>query len=135
MITPGDLRSPTGDLGDSLFPGESSGKLDERLQGYIDEGAAKAAAASVIGEDASDLAKAWAYYRAYHAVYVRMLNDPSSVEMAGQGSKSSLWSQIEAMGKLADAAKATYEDLLPEVAPSSVVGMQGTDSVPTQFTY
>jgi hypothetical protein len=135
MLTPGDLRSPTGDLGDSLFPGESPSKLEERLQGYLTEGYAKAAALAYTGEDADDVARAWAYYRAYHAVYVRMLNEPSTVQIEGQGQKSSLWPQIEAMGKLADAAKATYEDLLPEVTSTTVSGIPETTSVPTQFTY
>jgi hypothetical protein len=135
MLSPGDLRSPTGDLGDSLFPGESSGKLDERLQGYIDEGYSKASAAALAGDDADEAAKAWSYYRAYNAVYVRMLNNPSTVQMERQGQTSTLWSQIEAMGKLADAAKATFLELLP---PESQVGtptLPETAAVPTQFTY
>lgn len=135
MISPGDLRSPTGDLGDSLFPGESSGDLDTRLQGYIDEGEAKATAAGVDVADLEDAVKAWAYYRAYYTVYVRMLNAPSSVEMQGQGSKAHLWSQIEAMGKLADTALAGYRDLLPPAALNATMTFPPSGAVPNDYAF
>jgi hypothetical protein len=136
MISPGDLRSPAGDLGDSLFPGESSGKLDERIQGYIDEGYDKAAAAGLTDPDDQDeAAQAWSYYRAYNAVYVRMLNNPSTVTMEKQGQASTLWSQIEAMGKLADAALASYRELLPADVGAGPPSLPETAAVPTQITY
>lgn len=136
MLSPGDLRSPTGDLGDSLFPGESSGQLDTRLQGYITEGYAKAAAAGLtVQEDQDEAAKAWSYYRAYQAVYVRMLNNPSTVIMEKQGQNSTLWSQIEAMGKLADAALANYRELLPADVGAGPPSLPETAAVPTQITY
>lgn len=135
MITPGDLRSPKGDLGDSLFPGESSGKLEERFQGYLDEGYSKASAAALTGEDADEVAKAWSYYRAYQAVYVRMLNNPSSVTMERQGSASTMWSQIEAMGKLADSALDEYRSLMPSGSVSNTPTLPESQAVPTQFTF
>lgn len=135
MLTPGDLRSPTGDLGDSLFPGESPSQLETRIRAYLDEGYTKAAAASLSGADADDAAKAWSYYRAYQAVYVRMLNNPSTVIMERQGQNSTLWSQIEAMGKLADTWLATYQGLLPEDVSTAPPSLPETAAVPTQFTY
>jgi hypothetical protein len=136
MLTAGSLRSPTGDLGDSLFPGESSGQLDSRLQGYLDDGYAKAGAAGVTDPDDQDeIAKAWAYYRAYNAVYIRMLNNPSTVTMERQGSASTLWSQIEAMGKLADAALANYRELLPADIGAGPPSLPETTAIQTQISY
>jgi hypothetical protein len=136
MLTPGALRSPLGDLGDSLFPGESSGELDTRLQSYLDEGYVKAAAAGISDAgDLDDAAKAWSYYRAYQAVYVRMLNNPSTVIMDKQGQNSTMWSQIEAMGKLAESSLALYQEYLPEEASTAPPSLPETASVPTQFTY
>lgn len=135
-ISPGDLRSPTGDLGDSLFPGESSSDLETRLGGYLDEGYAKADDAGVTLEaDKDELATAWAYYRAYRAVYVRMLNAPSSVEMSEQGSKAHLWSQIEAMGKLADNALSTYRGLLPVSVSSLPQTFPPTGAVKNDYEF
>lgn len=135
MISPGDLRSPTGDLADSLFPGESASQLEARIQGYIDEGAAKDAVVSLTGTDLDDALKAWAYYRAYSAVYVRLLNNPSTVVVSEQGQTSSLWSQIEGFSKLADQWLAYYRQALPASVESTPQTLPPSGGVPNEFTF
>lgn len=137
MIGPGELRSPSGDLADSLFPGESASKLEDRLQGYIDEGAALVAAAGLTGpqEDVDEAVKNWAYYRAYGAVYVRMINSPSTVIMEGQGQNSTLWSQIEAFKTLRDEHLVYYRNSLPVTITESAALLPPSTSVRTVFDY
>lgn len=113
MISPSELLAPAGDLLSSHFPGELGNTLDERIQGYISEAAALATSYTVDASDLDNFVKAWAYHRAYRAIHARMVNDPSTVVMDGQGQASTLWSQIDAMKMLSAEWLAKSNDLIP----------------------
>lgn len=78
-ITGAALIAPEGEVELSLFPGNSSTQLQARFDVYITEGYTKAP-----GND--DAARAWAYHRAYFAVYLRMSSQPINSELVDQAS-------------------------------------------------
>lgn len=125
-VAPNDLRAPKGKVEASLFPGEASAALDERLQAYIDDGAAKSSALTGAAKDAAT--KAWAYHRAFDAVFIRLANQPQSVSLADQGSKSYGAKQAEYFKQLAE----QYGDEFSML----VVGTATVESAlpPTTFT-
>jgi hypothetical protein len=107
-VSPTDLLAPKGEVTSSLFPGEDAALLETRLEGYIDEGEARSS-----DEDA---VLAWAYYRVYHAVYVRLTTTASTVSFADQGSHSFLMTQIENVGRLRDQYLQQFRDITVQPA-------------------
>lgn len=135
MISPGDLLSPAGDIASSLFPGEDADALETRLQGYIDEGVAAATDASVPGPDVDGATLSYAYYRAYNAVYVRMLADPSKQTIDQQGATESIWQQIQGFKALADEQWSYYLRFIPLASGTAPELLPPTSSVPAQFGF
>lgn len=99
-VTAASLLSPTGEIEISFFPGENETQVTARLNAYITEGVAKAAALSGAAQDAP--VTSWAYHRAYKAIYTKLLRNPSSWAVEGEGSASISSAQIREFGKLAD---------------------------------
>lgn len=134
-VAASDLRAPKGDIEDSLFPGESSTAISARLQGYLDEGYTKAGEEAVASADQDAAAKAWAYHRAYRAIYVRLTSNPSTISLNDQGSSSFLVTQIENMKQLADGALAVFWELVPEEVVAAREEIQPSSALPTRFTW
>jgi hypothetical protein len=99
-VTPLDLLAPKGKVEASLFPGEASTALAERLQEYINDGVGKAA--SLSGAAHENAVKVWAYHRVFEQVFIRLANAPQSVSLADQGSKSYGARQADYFKQLAD---------------------------------
>lgn len=134
-VAASELRAPKGDIEDSLFPGESSTAISARLQGYLDEGYVKAAAENVLAAKQDAAAKAWAYHRAYRAIYVRLTANPSSISLNDQGSSSFLVTQIENMKQLADSALAVFWELVPEEVKVAREEIQPSSALATRITW
>lgn len=100
MITSLDLRAPAGEIEEEFFPEEDSFAVVDRLSAYLAEGYLKAAALAV-GAVQDSAAAAWAYHRAYRAIYTRLSAAPSSVTNSDQGSASYTGAQIKSFADLA----------------------------------
>lgn len=125
-VTPADLLAPNGMLESSLFPGEDPASLETRLNTYIVEAAART--------DNDAAVKAWAYHRAFLAVYIRLTSKPASVEFEDQGSHSYLITQIENVYRLSQEYRDEYDRLV--AAEADVVGRNaGTTSQRVDFTW
>lgn len=134
-VTPGDLLAPVGNLLPGHFPGEDEPTIETRLSGYITEGNTVAQAAQVENTDLDAAIIAYAYYKAYSAIYVRMLGDPASQAMEEQGSVQTLWQQIQAMKDLADESWGTYQRFIPLVTGEPPSPIPGTTSLPASFGF
>lgn len=86
-VTAADLVAPAGELETNLFPGESLAAGGGRLDEYIAEATALIAALPSPPDDADQATKAWAYHKAYRAVYIRMSADPQRASLDDQGSE------------------------------------------------
>lgn len=117
MINASSLLAPGGEIEPEFFPEEDLDKVTERLDAYLTEGYAKAAALSA-GTDRENAATAWAYYRAYSAIYRRLLAAPSTWSLADEGSASYTQKQIESFQSLAAAKLEEFEVWVPVTAPS-----------------
>lgn len=123
-VTPAQLLAPQGDLEASLFPGEATDALNMRLQGYISEGEARTS------DDAA--VRAWAYHRAFHAVYIRLTTTPHQVSFEDQGGHSYLMSQIENVYNLSRRYLEEFNALVGTDAPGVV---SRTESRRADFTW
>jgi hypothetical protein len=84
-----------------------------RLNAYIDVGY-NHVPASVTDVDAQDaIARAWAYYRAYDAIYKIMSRSAASKAVAGEASSTTLASQIAAFKDSRDEWKEEAVSLIP----------------------
>jgi hypothetical protein len=87
VITPTDLRSPLGEVEDSLFPGESSADIDTRLDAYLTEAYGLLAAYDdSVQRDVA--ARAWAMHRAFKAAHTIILSQPASATAEEGGSRT-----------------------------------------------
>lgn len=107
-----DLTSPTGELDRTvLFPGDDASAFTARLTAYIAQGVTEATAESIAAGDVDAAVTAWAYYRAYDAVYQRLAASPLSVTLSDQGGSSYGASQAGHFKALAEAKLAEFEGL------------------------
>ena len=110
-LSPEDLRDPLGLLDAAvLWPGQSLDTVDARLQAYLDEAVTKTAAFTDT-TDQVEAQKQWAYFRAYDAVYQRLVSLPSTVAFQDEGSGSYLVTQMQLMKERRDDARAAFEEL------------------------
>ncbi len=107
-----DLLSPVGRIDPAVhFPGETTRQVEARVQAYLTDATTRTAAFT--DETTGDEARtAWAYYRAYDAVYQRMVSLPSSVAFTDEGSGSYLVTQMQLIKDERDAAFEEYEELV-----------------------
>lgn len=116
-ITPDDILQPAGLIEAEWFPMEGSTEavaqaLAQRLEEYIEEGESKAE--DITDTDDNDRAvKAWATYRAAHAVWLRLSHNPSTQSHEAAGSASRTNEQIRTFRALADEQLGIYNGLLP----------------------
>lgn len=94
-----DFTHPVGELRSEMFPGDS---LYDNLAAWIAEAESKAAS----NEDAQ---KAWVYYRAWTAVADRMLTDPATIDIDGEGSRQYVLTQMQLARGRASFWRAEYE--------------------------
>lgn len=69
-----DLKQPTGELDESLFP---TGNIDSLVAGWLAQAADEVANITAADQDAA--ARAWVYYRAYSHVAQRLASSPANV--------------------------------------------------------
>lgn len=91
-ITAEDLIQPTGELEPAWFPADDEAAFEERLGAYIAEGAE----ASAEAEDTDAATRAFAYWRAYEAVYLRLSGSPASVGIVGHLNRQYTQAQVQA---------------------------------------
>lgn len=118
-----------GEIEKSLFPGVTDADLTTRLNNYINEGYLKAG--EVPSKDAA--AKAWAYHRAYFAVYLRMSSEPTRSELVDQAVAAFDPAQAMRFLELARKKEDEFFVLIDVKAPSSKIA--NTSSVKTQFNW
>ena len=114
-LTAADLLEPAGELSAALFPGDDATALTTRLTGYLTDAYVRAP-----GND--DAVRAWAYHRAYRAVYVAMSRAASSASLSDQGSISYTAAQIQNFLDLSNGALADYETAITDTAATSTRG-------------
>ncbi len=110
MIDAPSLLAPIGEIELEFFPEEDESTVTERLDAYIAEGTRKSAALSGAEQDVA--VTAWAYHRAYLAIYTRLLAAPSSWSLNDEGSASRTGMQISAFRDLAVAKLSEFNGLV-----------------------
>lgn len=106
-----DVKSPKGLIESAMFPDENTVALDVRLTAYIDEGESRAT--PIADADANDDAvKAWTYWRAFTAVFIRLSASPSSATLNDQASASYLLTQIQHFRDMAAEQRGIFDALL-----------------------
>lgn len=76
-LTIDDLKQPTGELAEALFPGET---LDTLLAGWLTQAATLVTGnASIATASHNPAAAAWVYHRAYGYKVLLMASDPNDV--------------------------------------------------------
>jgi len=128
-VTGAQLVAPSGEIEASLFPSLDFTDLVSRLNSYLAEGYLKAG--QTILKDRA--ATAWAYHRAYFAVYLRMSSQPSRSELADQGSSTFHQDQALRFLELANAKEAEFLALIGGNGPPQ--RFQGTTAVRTNIVW
>jgi hypothetical protein len=104
-----DLIAPAGEIEEVLFPDEDYTELILRLEYYLTDGYARA---SGLTDKIDDAARAWAYHRAYKAVYLRMSASPSETTLNDQGQAVFHKDQAERFLALSEEYLEEFEDLV-----------------------
>lgn len=126
-----------------MFPGDASQDLATRLSAWLLEAYARADVAALATDAAKDAAaRAFAYWRAFDSVWLRMSSSPASVSLtdggAGSVSTSYTASQMDAFRRLADGEWSAFVGTVaPPAAPSTASAYLGGGSgaVPTRYTF
>lgn len=140
-IAPADLIDPVGPLETRLFPGEDGLKLTARAQAYLDA-AYDDPRLVAVGDDTDEaealqdqMARAYALWRAYGAVFQRMVNEPNAVNVGTEkGSHAYTDKQRDEMKALRDGYLAELLALVPVPITATSI-FPGTTSVPTRFRW
>lgn len=114
-VAPAELIQPDGELEAAWFPGEDEQTLEKRLETYLAEGAA-------LSEEATDpdaATKAFGYWRAYEAVYLRLSGSPASVGVVGHMNRQYTQEQLRAFRAKAAEWRATFEGHVHGASESS----------------
>lgn len=113
-LTATDVITPLGRIDLAvIWPGVNEDTARGYVGEYLSQGYSQA------GASQDDAAKAWAEYRAFDQLYLRLTGRPSSATVQDEGSMSYTQSQIDNWRILADEALAEYEDLIPGDAAGS----------------
>lgn len=122
--TADDLLQPLGMLTPGLFPNfDDDDDLATFLETLLGKGYEAATAKGVDDVATRDLiAEAWAYHRAYLAVWQRMTTSPSTARIDGEAERQYLVTQFNGVAKLADSWLATYNALLPATVTTATRG-------------
>lgn len=135
-LTGADLIAPKGEVERALFPNETDAALAARLDGYLADGQARAAATLTVQADIDRAATVFVYYRAASAAYSRILASPTSVTVANEGGTVFTTEQLRALKGRADDYKQEWLSLIadPTVSPG-VTPLPATESTPNYFVW
>lgn len=111
-----DLVEPIGSLTAELFPELDAAAFAARMTAYASQGNTEATAAGFTGSAVDAPARAWAYHRAYTAIFTRLNRDPASVSLSDQGSAAFLGAQLQAFRDMADASRAEFDAAVAALA-------------------
>jgi hypothetical protein len=118
ITQPVDLLAENGGLIESgFFPNVSAPDVLSRLDAYLVKGRAAALALGVV--DPEPAAIAWAYHKAFTAVFLRLSAAPSTVQLNDAGQRSYLITQIQNFKDMADEQLALYNAQLASVVPEA----------------
>lgn len=118
-VTPQQLKTPQGELEPEWFP---LGDIDGRLNAWLDEATARVANLSASIRDAS--IKAYCYWKAYEAIYRRMLASPKAITVdSGKTESEYDVRQMMAFGQLADRYQTEFQGYF-QTSSSSVAAKQ-----------
>jgi hypothetical protein len=118
-LLPRDLLQPDGELSSDLFPGEQPDALAERLAAYLDQ--AYATTADLNATLADRAAAAFAYARAWGAVFMRLNAQPVTASFEGGGSHGYAPAQIAHALRERDRWDAAYHAVLASAAVAAPV--------------
>lgn len=135
-VTAAQLKSPTGKVEAAFFPGETGGTLDARLAAYIAEGESEAGDVGDWDSQAEyDAAvTSWAYYRAFEAVYLRLIATPSTVSITEEGSTQFTQQQINAFKDQSDNYRTAFDAAIADPDEPVATGVV-TQSLSTKVTW
>ena len=112
-LTHANILQPGGDVEPKLFPHLTQSALESRITSYLTEGATRAADLAVSSTDVERYTLAWAYYRTYFSIYIRLKGTPAKAAIDGQGDRSYDAKQAQAFLDLANDWKAIADGLVP----------------------
>ena len=130
-VTAEDLMQPYGELEGAWFPSDDGVALEARLTAYIAEGAEKASAA----DDVDAAATAFAYARAYEAVYLRLSGSPASVGIVGHMNRQYTQEQVRAFRAKAAEWRAVFEGHVLGASESAGGSAPASRQTPISFTW
>jgi hypothetical protein len=130
------LQDAGGDLTASLFPHLDATALGVYLTAKLAEGYARAglAVTPLSQADKDAAAIAWAYSRAYLAVWQRLSMSPATAQVTGEAQVTYLASQIQTFKDLADTYLARHEQFFP-LASGEGSGNQIITAVRTGYRF
>lgn len=128
-VTAEDLTAPLGLIELSLFPVDEDEAdpitLEVRLGAYIADAISK-------GSPSDEATKAYAYHRAFLAVYLTISADPESLSLDEQGSSIFHSQQAERFKRLSDQYLLVWNEAQANGAPGT---NQGSGSVSNLFRW
>jgi hypothetical protein len=146
-VTRASLLSPVGLLEPFLFPEDrrtsnpeapEPGTLEHRLDGYITDALERVAALPVQPGSTDAAVLAWAYHRAYSAVYIRLASNPASANFQDQGGHTFAKDQRSAMADEAAHWLAEYRAAIVPAASAAQAPQpppNETGTVPARFKW
>jgi hypothetical protein len=110
----------------TLFPAETRAEVETRLNSYINE------AVFYKTSPSDESTKAWAYHRAFFAIYVRITGDPHTVDAADEGGHKYDKEQAERFKNLSDHFLEEW-NVAVEAAPLNIA--PPSVGIPTRFVW
>jgi hypothetical protein len=112
-----------------LWPRVSEVEVDTMIEAFITDAQARGGAVIDDGDpDLDTFIENWVYWRAFDDVHLRMLVNPSSYSLGGQGGASWLLTQIQDVERLAlearDAANAVLAVWLVDVVDEAPIARE-----------
>jgi hypothetical protein len=128
-ITTESLTAPAGRLASSLFPTDDEEQFEARLEAYVADAEAKTAVITdAVKQEEAQLA--WAYYRAYDAIYERMTTSPIEVDLDVGGRGTFSTKQIENVERIRNGYLNQFNTIIAELsALASTTVSAGTVAV------
>lgn len=135
QLTASDLMAPAGPVESFLFPEEDSNQLPDRLNGYLANAYVDARVAAFPDATQNSMAKAYALWQVYTAVYTRLSAMPITVTVAEKGGHGYSAEQIRNFRDLANKYLADFNGMLIVEPSSPPTAFPGTVSVGTEYRW
>lgn len=132
-VNAADLVAPSGELEGNLFPGEDPAATGGRLDQYIDEANSLIADMDSQPDNPDSAVKAWAYHRAYRAVFIRMSADPTRANLDDQGTEQFDVKQADRFRTLSEEKLDLWNRLTISDETASPEAAGGTGAVSNEF--